>query len=259
MKTKRREPEARKLLKGIWKYSRQVAESTVDLLYPPKCPFCEEILTEQEKQDLVCGLCRGRLQYIGNDYCMKCGRPLLAEQEEYCRDCGKKQHFFTQGRSVFVYCTPVKQSLFRMKNSNRQEYARFYAEVMYQNFGRWIENSRIDVILPIPMYPAQKRIRGFNQAELLAVKLGKMTGITVARHLLVKGKDTHAQKSLDAKGRAENLKDAFEVKYRFDGERVLLVDDIYTTGATVDAAAKVLLQAGADGIYVITAAIGSFS
>ena len=83
--------------------------------------------------------------------------------------------------------------------------------------------------------------------------------IIVARHLLVKGKDTHAQKSLDAKGRAENLKDAFEVKYRFDGERVLLVDDIYTTGATVDAAAKVLLQAGADGIYVITAAIGSFS
>ena len=55
MKTKRREPEARKLLKGIRKYSRQVTERTVDLLYPPKCPFCEEILTEQEKQDLVCG------------------------------------------------------------------------------------------------------------------------------------------------------------------------------------------------------------
>ena len=67
------------------------------------------------------------------------------------------------------------------------------------------------------------------------------------------------RKRYTCSGRAENLKDAFEVKYRFDGERVLLVDDIYTTGATVDAAAKVLLQAGADGIYVITAAIGSFS
>ena len=244
----------------IWRtLCRNAADRLTDLIYPPCCPFCEEILTDAEKESLMCDACRDRLTYVRSEYCMKCGRPLSSEREEYCRDCEKRNHFFTQGRSVFVYCTPVRQSLYRMKNGNRQEYAHFYAAEMNRKFGRWIQNSGIEVILPVPMYPKRKRIRGYNQAELLATELGKHTGLPVAHNLLAKRKDTHAQKSLDARGRRENLKNAFAVNYQFDGERILLVDDIYTTGATVDAAASALLEAGAGNVYVVTAAIGSLS
>lgn len=227
-----------------------------DLIYPPRCPFCENILSEAEKEALVCDSCREKLPYVEENHCMKCGRPLLSEQEEYCRDCRKYKPYFQQGRSVFAYATPVRQSLYRMKNANRQEYIRFYGKEMNKMLGTWIQQIGTEVIIPVPMYPKRKRIRGYNQAELLAAELGKQTGLPVAERLLIKRKDTHAQKSLDARGRRQNLRDAFAVNYQFEGERILLVDDIYTTGATLDAASRALLEAGAGAVYVISVAIG---
>lgn len=248
----------RKCLKTGRRIFCHVGKCLTDLLYPPRCPFCEEILSEEERGMLACASCCEKLNYVDADYCMKCGRKLLTGREEYCRDCGKRKHFFIQGRSVFVYATPVKQSLYRMKNG-RQEYAHFYGKEMERILGKWIQRCRIEVILPVPVHARKKRIRGYNQAELLARELGQRMELPVAGNLLVKRKHTQAQKSLDAAGRRDNLKGAFGVEYQFEGERILLVDDIYTTGATVDMAAEALRKAGAGEVYVVTAAIGSQS
>lgn len=226
------------------------------LIYPPRCPFCDGILTEQEQKKKVCKVCGDRLIYIRDKYCLKCGRPIESETKEYCADCTKRKHYFDQARSLLSYQGDVRHSLYRFKNANRREYASFYGTQIGKDFGKWIRRSRIDYLVAVPMYPRKKRERGYNQSVVLAAEIGRQTGIEVKKRLLVKTADTKPQKTLDRTERRKNLKDAFAVKENLAGKNVLLVDDIYTTGATVDMAAKALKEAGAEGVYVICVGAG---
>lgn len=205
---------------------------------------------------MVCEVCSGKLIYIKDNYCLKCGKPIESETKEYCEDCIKRQHYFNQARSLFSYQGDVRHSLYRFKNANRREYASFYGAEIEKSFGKWIRRSRIDYLVAVPMYPRKKRERGYNQSEVLAAELGRQTGIKVKKRLLVKKADTRPQKTLNRTERRKNLRDAFAVTEKLAGKSVLLVDDIYTTGATVDMAAKTLKEAGADGVYVICVGAG---
>lgn len=147
--------------------------------------------------------------------------------------------------------------MYRFKYSNKREYALFYAAEAAKLYGDWVKRNKIEVIVPIPMYPGKKRRRGYNQAEVFAKALGKELGIKVDRGLVKRVRDTTPQKELNDKERRCNLKNAFQfvpniVKYK----EILLVDDIYTTGSTMDAVAEVLLLAGVKNIYFICISIG---
>ena len=147
--------------------------------------------------------------------------------------------------------------MYRFKYQNKREYADFYAAEAMQLYGKWLHERQVEVIVPIPMYTAKKRLRGYNQAEVFAEALGRESGIPVKKNLAERTRNTVPQKKLNDIDRKKNLKGAFKisqdiVKYK----KVLLVDDIYTTGSTMDAVAGELRTAGIDKIYFLCISIG---
>lgn len=178
-------------------------------------------------------------------------------QEEYCRDCRRKKHAFIRNRALLSYRGPVKLSLYQMKYGNRREYAVTYGQEMAKMLGPWVCRTGITRIVPIPLHTSRKRKRGYNQAEWIARGLGKELELPVDIRLLHRVRRTKPQKKLNDQQRKQNLKNAFEVRKNIDKrERILLVDDIYTTGSTVDAAAECLQKTLGCQVYVAVIAIG---
>lgn len=245
-----------------------------DLLFPRRCPFCDRILplylvqdrktgTENRKQNRrqntgkVCAICEKKLIFAEEPVCKKCGKPLTDDRKEYCEDCMRVSHVFTQGRALLSYQDGVRQSLYRFKYSNKREYADYYAEKIWQIWGKWVEQKKIDLIAAVPLYAKKERKRGYNQAWILAKRISRVSKIPAKRHCLARIRETFPQKNLTRMQRKKNLGGAFLAEPALvSGKRILLVDDIYTTGSTVDEAAKALLLAGSLEIYVLTAAIG---
>lgn len=112
------------------------------------------------------------------------------------------------------------------------------------------------MIVPVPMHPAKLRVRGFNQSEYIGNRLSELSGIPVNCHLIKKTRRTPSQKKLNASQRRRNLREAFEAQEQVDGRRILLVDDVFTTGSTMDAMAQALRERGASGIFFLTVCIG---
>lgn len=226
-----------------------------DLFFPRRCPVCDDLT---EPGELICGECRSAVHRAEEPVCMRCGKPLFNRRKEYCMDCEKKAHNYKQGKSVFVYEGKIRQSMYRFKYGNRREYAVFYAKEAALLHGAWIRRRGIEAIIPVPMYAGKKQVRGYNQAEVFAERLGRELHLPVEKKTVKRVRNTVPQKELGDIARKHNLKNAFQlcsdiVKY----SKVLLVDDIYTTGSTIDAVAEVLLSAGVKEIYYICISIGT--
>lgn len=229
-------------------------EMLYSIFFPRRCPICDEVVAYG---CMICPDCERKIPYIKEPVCKKCGKQLENERQEYCGDCGRKKHYFLQGKAVFSYQKDMKLSMYRFKYANKREYADYYAEIAAREYGTWIKRKGIDIIVPVPMFSWKKRQRGYNQAEVFAKALSRETGIAVERNLIRRVKNTAPQKALNDRQRKDNLKNAFQVainivKYR----KILLVDDIYTTGATVDAIAETLQKAGITEIYILSICIG---
>ncbi len=227
----------------------------IGLLFPRRCPVCHDVV--EDRGERVCKICRLKLPYVREPSCRKCGKPLYAEEKEYCRDCAAGKHVFRQGKAPFLYDEVMRQSVSRFKYGGRREYAAFYAEEILRKCCREALLWKAEAFVPIPLHPSRRRKRGFNQAELLADELAKRTGIPSDAGLLRRVKKTHVQKELSREERSANLKGAFSVrKGNLPYKKVILIDDIYTTGSTVDEAARVLLKAGADSVYFLCICVG---
>ena len=147
--------------------------------------------------------------------------------------------------------------LLYFKYGNKREYAEFYANAAAEKYGVWLKKIKAEVLIPVPMYSRKKRLRGYNQAEVFARALGRKTGILVEEHFIKRVRNTTPQKELNESQRHSNLKNAFKlttdiVKYK----KVVLVDDIYTTGSTMDEISKILKESGVENIYYICISIG---
>ncbi len=231
---------------------RGAADWLLGLLYPHTCPFCEKV-TEKP----VCGECAGKIAFVEEPRCRKCGKPVREEWMEYCGDCRAHRHYFERGVSLWLHQSPVKESIYRFKYQNRRIYARFYAEQAAQRYGELIAKWRIERLIPIPLHRKRRRERGYNQAELLARELGRILGIPVDTAALVRVRNTAPQKRLDPEQRRKSMSHAFEVSRPMQNTGpILLVDDIYTTGNTLDHAAYALRRAGAGKVYFFTISIG---
>lgn len=237
-----------------WIYA--VTEAVLALVYPPRCPVCDEIVAFEDRGK-VHPECRKKLFYITGAVCMKCGQPVDNARVEFCFDCGKKHHHYRQGKGVFLYKGDIKQTMYRFKYSNKREYAAFFAGIAAEQYTEWMQRIGAEVIVPVPMYRRKQKLRGYNQAEVFARELSRRTGIPYRMDLVSRMRDTKPQKNLNDTERKNNLKNAFHVsqdivKYRY----ILLVDDIYTTGSTVDAIAQAILQTGVIDIYSLSICIG---
>ena len=198
---------------------------------------------------------------------MHCGKPLSGETREYCHDCarrmdaarrhGREGFCVRQGRSLWVHREPVSGAVYKLKYKNKRNWGRIFAAEMEEVYGRQIRQWGIQEIIPVPLHPSRKRARGFNQSEVIARELSALTGIPCRADVLFRIKKTIPQKLLDSRARTENLKGAFAAARGWQApENVLLIDDIYTTGATLEKAAKMLRKAGARNIYFLTVSIG---
>ena len=181
----------------------------------------------------------------------------MKPDEEYCRDCLTHPGSFLQGRGIFLYDAQMKDSIMKYKYFGSREYGRFYARAMYIYAGDAIRRWEPDILVPVPLHWRKQRMRGFNQAEFLARELSGYTGIPTVTDLVRKIYPTRSQKKLDAIQRRKNLKQAFQVTGNPYGKRILLIDDVYTTGSTMDVLSQILLEKGADRIFFLTVCIGS--
>ena len=151
----------------------------------------------------------------------------------------------------------MKTSMYAFKYNNRREYAKFYAHAIIENYGNIIASWKADVIVPVPMYKKKKIKRGYNQAEVLAGKLSEKLGIPMDTDIIYRVRNTIPQKELKDEERKNNIKNAFQIrKNGLKYSKIVLVDDIYTTGTTIDECAGEFLQAGVNQVYFITACIG---
>ncbi len=222
-------------------------------IYPHRCPVCGKVLLDT----LICPGCVKKIKYVKQPVCCSCGKPLADECMEYCADCGKGRHEFRQGKALFCYQGAVRDMLYRYKYSNRRDYTEFFATEAARLYSGWLKQCKIDAVVPIPLSKKKRRRRGYNQAELFARRLAKLVELPYEGKLLARAKDTAPQKKLSARERKNNMKNAFKITGNIVKlNRVLLVDDIYTTGATIDAAALALKRAGVEEVYFLCISIG---
>lgn len=225
-----------------------------ELLFPRRCPVCDEIAVPWG--NLCCRACVNKLQYTGSDYCMRCGKGLSGPEEEYCRDCKQYAHSFERGRSLYRY-ESAAAAIFRFKYRGRQEYADFFGQELYRYLGQDIDAMEAEALIPVPLHKKRLRERGYNQSALLARALSKHCGVPYREDLVIRHKNTTPQKQLSYRERQNNLKKAFKLCVNdVKLNSVIIIDDIYTTGSTVDAMSKVLLEGGVKHIFVVTLAAG---
>ena len=232
-----------------------VRERVLDIFFPPRCAVCGEVIPVGEPQP--CLDCKSCLPYVKPPYCMKCGKEVEREEDEYCQDCIEKERHYRRGFPVFRYEPPITESLLSFKYEGKKEYATFYADEIYKRYGRRIGALGIDALIPVPIYKGKYYSRGYNQAELIAIKLEKRMNIPVRNDIIARVRDTIAQKDIQGQERENNLKKAFACTGDVSGiNRVLLVDDIYTTGATIEACTNACISSGIKEIYYTSVAIG---
>lgn len=234
----------------------------LDGLYPRRCPVCGDIA--MPKGELICPDCEKQISWVEGPVCKTCGRQVADETAEYCPDCMRRRHVFDGGIALCNYNEAVRTSMGKIKYQGRREYLDFYGMAFAKRRGGQLAGLQADALVPVPVHSARKRKRGFNQAEVLAERIseemGKQYGITipVRTDLLFRTKKTFPQKDLTAAQRLKNLEDAFDAnQVPSHIRRVILVDDIYTTGSTADACAKALKRAGVLRVCVAAACIGN--
>lgn len=218
-----------------------------------RCPVCDGVLPLGEQ---ICPQCAEKLQLIHNPFCRKCGKALEDNRREYCGDCERGTHLYREGRALYAYPC-IRRSVYRFKYGGRKEYAVFYGNEIARHLGEIILSWKPDALVPVPLHSSRKRKRGYNQADALAAEVGKRLGIPVASRLVVRVKNTTPLKLLTPAMRQNNLKRAFKIRGNVVKlNTIIIIDDIYTTGSTVDAMAAALQEAGIKNVYFIALAIG---
>lgn len=235
-------------------YNR-IINIVADILFPRRCPVCDEIVLP--RGSLICPECVKILSFVKGPVCKKCGKEVFSDRLEYCFDCTKHTRSFESGRALINYNDAAKDSMVKIKYKNKREYIDFYTEAICRRYGKQIARMRADVLVPVPVHPSRMKTRGYNQAELLARGIGRSLGIPVRSDLLRRSRKTAPQKELNPAERLKNLEQAFEAEGNFAGiETVILIDDIYTTGSTIEACTRALKRAGVKTVYFLTICIG---
>ncbi len=234
---------------------RKNSNRILELLYPPKCPLCGvELLS---RGTYVCQGCEKEVRKIGEHFCLKCGKALEENRLEFCRDCERRRHLFVQNRGLFIYNGRMKGCIYRYKYQNQRYYAEYFARELLIEFRDQIRDWGVEAMAPVPLHKSRKKKRGFNQAELVLKHMEGALGIPVIGDYVLREKKTLPQKYLNQAGRQKNLKKAFKTAPNsVKLNKILVFDDIYTTGSTLDAVTEALLADGVKEVYGLCICIG---
>lgn len=228
----------------------------IDLLLPPRCLCCGKIVTGDSG---LCPECFNEVNFITKPYCAKCGHPFdeaPSDKKMLCGSCAGGKHTpFRLSRSALHYDEASKNMLLSFKFTDKTENALVFAKWL-KLAGEDIFKDGVDLIVPIPLHYTRLVKRRYNQSALLAKELGKLTGIKVDYTSVIRHRKTKPQVQFSGHARISNVKDAFSVKHpeKIKGLRILLIDDVMTTGSTLKECASAMKKAGAKSVDTLTVA-----
>lgn len=230
---------------------RRFASLLLSALYPARCPLCK-MPADSISHAPLCRDCWNSIERYSGPSCGICARPLVSEHSRLCGECFSHKPYYSSALCFGLYSGALRETISLMKFSGIRRLARPLAELLNE-----LPIPPMDGVVPVPLTRRTLRERGFNQTLLLARKLSQSRGIPLFMDTLVKKKDTPPQIGLSAKERVSNLRNAFSATGSAAGRKLILVDDVMTTGATVGECAKTLINAGAEEVLVVTLARAS--
>ncbi len=224
----------------------------LNIFFPESCPLCQKPSLDHRTAPICSECWQGMLPHSGSG-CEKCGRPFASGVSTTCADCIQSEPLFENARSFGPYNGTLKKAINLFKYHGIKRLAGPLSDVMHR-----VSIPSVNTVIPVPLYKRRLREREFNQSALLARHTAKHLGIQLALDCLVKTRDTTPQVGMNSRDRFKNIKKAFIIKDSsvIRNRNALLVDDVFTTGATVRECSRVLKKAGADNVYVITLAHG---
>lgn len=235
----------------------EVLNNISDIIFPPQCISCAAIL-QPITEKVFCSKCREKIKFLTDSLCPVCGIMFFNSPSagHLCGNCLEKKPYFSCARAVAGYETIILNAIHQFKYSRDLSIGVLLASLMADFFFPDLEFRDYSLIIPVPLHIKKLRKRGFNQSIILADAVGKKWQIPINFSLLKRRKFTLTQTGLDKKERERNIKGAFEVrdKEKIAGRNIILIDDVYTTGATLNECAKILIKAGAQKVAVLTLA-----
>jgi len=238
-------------------------KSLIDLIFPPRCLICQAFLQDQNTlqggQDLpFCQACFNDFTVIRSPICSLCGRPFSdgAERDRVCEDCLRKRPSYDVARAPYLYDGALMTAIHELKYAQRSHLADSLGSLLASFAQTWIGELKGSLIMPVPLHPRRLRARGFNQSLLLARCVASKTGSDLDFLSLRRTKFTKPQTELTSEERKKNVRKAFEVMKPelVKGRTILLVDDVATTGSTLNECAKALKRAGAESVLCLVLA-----
>lgn len=239
---------------------RRLADGVLNLLYPESCLVCASPVSRMQD----CGVCQRCWKSvlalrISHPWCPSCGVPFQSAAIEpgyLCGDCILQMPVYAGARSFGYYRGELSRLIQGLKFENRRNLVGLLSPLMAQAFVSSWEPEEIDFVVPVPLHPRRRRERGFNQSVLLARGLVRLVGVPLSEAVLVRARNTPPQVGLTDAERRHNVRQAFHCDRPglVAHKRLLLVDDVMTTGATVCSASQALLDAGARRVSVLTVA-----
>lgn len=239
---------------------RAWGQAALDFIFPAECAACKGF-SGDDRVSIFCKTCWDGIQRLDAPGCRQCGRPFLAFAaapgfpEFLCGECQASPPFFDRAISAAFYGGVMKAAIHQFKFSQKTGLGNMLASVILQAIDGKFDPAVYRIILPVPLHRSRYKQRGYNQAELLARHVADAHHLTLMTENLVRVRQTTAQwKIATRRDRRKNVKDAFQVRVpeQIRGQHLIVLDDIFTTGATVNECAKVLKEAGAASVFVVT-------
>ncbi len=229
-------------------------KSLITVLYPAQCRYCGENLDPSDGH-YICQSCWQEAEFINKPYCEVCGFPLdpaaaLPDKVSSCDKCLEREKeiktWFRKARSIAYYDSAVGEAIRLLKYSGKTIMAKPLAELMVKNMPVFFGMEDYDCIIPMPSHKKGKRKRGYNQMELIGQRVSRATGLPMETRSFIKIKNARPMASLSYEERFKEVKNAFDIPdpSRIAGKKILLIDDVFTTGATVAESAKTLARKG---------------
>ena len=235
---------------------RSMGNVLLNLIYPLRCPLCRRFL-DASGGGYFCPRCSAKIKMLTPSTCRGCAKPFF-EKESFCLECRDRKFYYEKVVAAAIYDGVIRRSIHLLKYARKTALAKPLGALLTERVSRLDRVDQIDLAMPVPLHKRQLRRRGFNQAEILSRSCGQRLAIPVSTGNLIKTKSTLSQSVLKRDERFKNIEGAFLVKKPSDikGKNILLIDDVLTTGATLNECARTLKRAGAEKIIAMAIARG---
>lgn len=241
------------IFEDIMSFFNTIFHFILDFIVPPICPICKKRILSSHG---LCCECFGKIHFISKPFCEICGKPFEFDisEETICGACCKKKQIFTKARSAFIYDSFSAKLILPFKHSDHLELTPLLTKLIYQAGKDLFKET--DLIIAVPLHRFRYMKRKYNQADLLAKALAKKTHLPYFPNILIRKRATVSQGHMKANERKHNVAGAFDIKNKniIQNKNILIIDDVYTTGATINECTKILLKNKATKVFVLTLA-----